>query len=208
MQFSINQKPNGQHLRVIVEQKPTDVTQLIELQHSIKAELPEFTPKEPEYIHLTLIHLGIPQDIYYELRRLNPDLTLDSFMARFMDLLQELHKYTQKPHSGIELEGESLNLYGSAKSPAVALSMVRNLHLDQLHREVFNILIRYVGQHLKSDPIAFIKSSRNFRHSPPEVFNPHITLGRITSQSADLPILSQPLLLTVGQPYLAHVTVI
>ena len=149
--FSVNRKANGQHLRVTVEQKPKEVAALIKLQGNIQAKIPEFIPKDPEYLHLTLLHLGIPQDLYFEFRRLNSELTQDLFMESYLELLQKLHHSLSKPQSQIQVVANSLNLYGSIKSPAVALSIIRNKQIDHIHEDVFVILTQHLEENLQLD---------------------------------------------------------
>lgn len=207
MQLRVNRKANGRHLRVTVEQKPKELGALLEVQRIIQDTVPDFRAKDSDYLHLTLIHLGIPQDLYFEYRRVNPELTYDSFMGLFTELLQDLYSFTQSIEDEIGVEAEHLNLYGSARSPAVALSIIRNESIDQIHREIFTIVTHNLAKHLTNEPISFIEKSRNLHHAPPRVFNPHITLGRIPIEVDQLPTLPDSLSLTLEPPHLAQVTV-
>lgn len=204
----INQKPNGQHYRITVQHRPIELSPLVELQEQLSSQLTNFTTKDQEYIHLTLLHLGIPQDLYYEVRKQLPDISLAQFMDKFKVLLLQLHQYCLTGNNAVAVQGSKIEYYGSIKSPAVALSVERNAQLDHHHQQVFTILVQWLQELPISNPMDFIRASRNLRHSPPEVFNPHITLGRVTTKSTQLQPLPSPLTLTIGQPYLAHVTVI
>ena len=206
--MQINQKPNGQHFRITIEQTPLDLNPLLQLQNSLIDLLPNFTAKDPDYLHLTLLHLGIPQDIYYEIRRHKPGLTLESFMSGFMKFLEQLYRVAQQMPQSTQVTTQEIDYYGSLKTPAVALRMQRNPQLDQMQAQVFQYLVKYLNQNGITNPEIFIRSSRNFRHSPPAIFDPHITLGRTLDQASPIPAIPKPIKLTLGQPYLAHVTVI
>ena len=204
----LNRKPNGQHFRITVEHKLSDISPLLSLQQAITIREPKFSPKETEYFHLTLLHLGIPQDIYYEIRRQEPKLAMENFMEGFLELLYQLHRTIQKMPTTTAITAQKLGYYGSRKTPAIALSVQRNPQIEAMHSQVYQDLINYLSNYNIANIDQFITHSRNFRHSPPTTFDPHITLGRTLSQSVVLPTIPQPIKLTIGQPYLAHVTVV
>ena len=206
--ITLHQKPNGQHFRITVQHRPKSSTLLLELQEQLAHQLPDFTPKDQAYLHLTLLHLGIPEDLYFELRKLLPNLAIEQFMQQFEHLLLELDRLCKSFGDELLVRGTGMEYYGSLKSPAVALSVERNTALDSLHLLVFEVLVRFLESLSVPDPMSFIKISRNLRHSPPEAFSPHITLGRVAAASIQLQELPRLLEVRVGQPYLAHVTVL
>lgn len=149
-------------------------------------------------LHMTLLHIGILNELWGELRRDHPALTLD-------DVLTEMAGFTSRAlplmPPRIYMQPLRYDRFGSHRDVLV-LRLALTDDFQRLHAACAELLVDSLGRLLRVGPAAvrdFMRQSPNLRFSLEP--HPHITLLRAADVRPDLPVVQAgPILLQRTAP--------
>lgn len=180
---------NNQYKRVYIKLPVTNKNVLIDLQQKIPMEI--FSPEE---LHLTLIHFGKPQDIYCELKKVNPKLEYSSFISSLLYMLADIkcieikeYMFNMQPEKlvlNINMYPEDIDLFGDNIKNIVVLKLKKNKELTIFRNKILNRFKQFLKENGIRNIDQFINSSPNFLHQIK--YNPHISLG-IAKENTKIP---------------------
>ena len=172
--LDIEKGPDGKYKRVWIEQPvvdPASVDFVKEIQVSFGAAL--VSPLQPEGFHMTLAHIGKPQELYREFLARNPKLSFKDFMTSFGHLLESTYDSVSQPTTE---KIESIKLF---KDGEVAVLLFENSEsITQRRGPIIEGVRSFVRELGVVDRAVddFLRHSPNLGYTLPP-FKPHITLG-------------------------------
>jgi len=197
--LKIDRDEKGKFKRVYIEHPVLTPKPLFKLQQTL-LDTVDFKCAPVNDLHLTLFHYGKPENLYSEVNHTNPHLDLNSFMERFIDLLEH---NAQLKSDNILVLGNSLDIFGDATKPALVLRLSMLEELLRLRRGVTNRFSNFLSRCGVVDIDSFMKGSPNLKYQLD--YNPHLTLG-FPKRAFQLPKINvTPVEVILGSPQLANV---
>ena len=123
-------------------------------------------------LHMTLLHVGIPGQLFDELRRENPELGQGVFEAGLSDFVQSVSRLMPIV---TEVHVTDVAAFGP-KNDVIVLRTVADKQLHDAHEACLRQLKAFLMQCLHRDPVPYMRRSNNLRHSLE--FSPHVALFR------------------------------
>jgi hypothetical protein len=146
-------------------------------------------------LYMTLLHIGVLEELWGEMRRLNTSLTLDDVRNKMCSYAEEA--YGLMPQA-VRVRPSGLEMFGP-RHDVLVLRIMLDMHLSKLHRHCLDLLIRNLYELFNDDPREFMRNSPNLRYSLEA--RPHITLLRhATDGQLDKFTMTEPLRMTAVPP--------
>lgn len=146
-------------------------------------------------LHLTLLHIGVIDELWGEMHRFSDSLRIEDVRAKMLSYAEEAYglmpQVLRVRPSGFEMLGP--------RHDVIALRIMLDMHLSKLHRHCLDLLVRNLYELLDTDPRDYMRQSPNLRHSLE--LRPHITLVRRASGvQLDKLVIAEPLRMTAVPP--------
>ncbi len=167
--------------RLYIELIPSDETRdrLGELTDALKNTI-KGRPVEPSKWHVTVLHFGVAEHVFHDIRRVMPNLTNSVFQENLTLYIETAKQHLPSPTS---LTPTELSLFGINRS-VLALRLLPNDDLIKSHDQALLDLTTFLKGCGVDDPEEFMKSSINFKWALE--LSPHITLFRGLRDNPDL----------------------
>jgi hypothetical protein len=172
---------NGHLLRVNLESRVLNAGPLLNLQDRLAAELPDFSPKPTDELHLTIMHIGQPEMLFEEIGEAGGTTDFAKFLAAFQTLIDGLNRMI--PNS-FWLETEAMAEFGAPHDPSIVLRFAMPDWLSEVRQRAAVHLNEWLAACGVSDIPGYISGSINFHHQLPENYRPHVSLGRCHSATS------------------------
>lgn len=176
------------NIRVYVQSIPTQHSRkdLSRLQQELRGNVSHGKATYITRMHLTVMHLGKPQELLENIRRHNSEVTENAFI----DALDEFVVNTQDviPH-GYSLPVYGLDWFGSRRDVLV-LQLESDQRFTDAHDRAAEVVHRFLGACGIKDTKAYAYSDSNLRNT--DKLYPHITLFRSASVADSLGTVSLP----------------
>lgn len=180
----------SQTKRIYFERDVLDVERVRGIQQALQKKVP-LTPTGPDDLHVTLLHVGKPQNLLKEIRVVNPDLSEEDFLDQFSGfLLSVSHVLRSDP---IETRGQRFDIYGDQENPVLVIGLEKTREYKESRRPFVEGLQEILFRCGVQTPDQFMEDNPNLRYALDKNHNPHITLGKIPSAEIELPSFSQRL---------------
>lgn len=186
--FDILEK-NGVPKRITLEANIDGSLGLTAIQAELASKIPGIKLESPDKFHVTLGHLGPPNELFEQLHKSNPDLTREYFDAQFQGLLRDSAQCL--PQKISVLTGTVQQFNGGA----IVLTLDPVVFAES-NRLIYDRAMKFLSTVGVQDPVAYAKTNPNLEFLAPDKFVPHITLGKVDS-SSKVPLES---LTGYGQP--------
>lgn len=174
--FSIIRDKDGNYKRVLVQQKVKDIEPVLVLQRSVSKINPNFEPEKPEKLHMTLVHFGVPEELYEDFRKANPNLTFNKFLDQFLKLLQKIEPVVTEE---LTVDAEKLDILGESPHHVIVIKIVKVPAIMKSRKVIIQALHQFIRDLDVADVDQFISQSPNLKYNPADVYRPHITLGHV-----------------------------
>jgi len=144
---------------------------------------------DPAKWHVTVIHFGVAEHVYYDILRDQPILSRSTFLEAFAQYIDRAKQHLPSPTALQPLELELLGL----NENVLALTFEPNEVVTAAHDAALKDVTFFLSQCGIPDPEAFMKGSINFRWALE--LKPHITLFRSVrnAQLAGIDIPKEPM---------------
>lgn len=175
---------DGKAKRITIESNVVPSAETTRLQEALKEAFPEMKLENVDWLHVTLGHLGTPDDLFSELQKVNPAIERAQFDKRFQ---QVLAKSEQSMPENVQATGTELAQFNGG---AIVLKLDKT-PFETANVQVYNETVAMLKDLGIKDPVDYIKKSTpdssNLHFMQPDRFQPHITLGKIPpEQKVDL----------------------
>ena len=162
---------SGDH-RIYLQYKPTtdSLAYLLEWQKSAIKENPQARPVQSDRLHLTVIHVGIIQDVYRELSAHLPQLDWITYTSALHEFITQSQSLLPKQ---VSVEPKGFAMFGH-NSSVLAIALTPDTQLEQAHArslEQLKLFFKTCGMEF---PVPFMQGSPNFRYAL--TLRPHISL--------------------------------
>ena len=160
--------------RIWIEQKVKDTDEILEVQKILINSIPVFRTYDKDKLHLTVFHVGVPDNLYEELDKFVPNLSYENYIDMLFALLKPFVELL--PRETV-LKADSLVLLGNPKTPKIGIKLIKSSTLKRARERVIYGLEHFLLQLGVTDPQAFILNNKNLGKSYNKDYIPHITLG-------------------------------
>ncbi len=146
-------------------------------------------PVDPSKWHVTILHFGIAEHVYYDLQREIPHLSRSTFETALTAYIERAKASLPGPTKLLPTE---LELFG-VKDNVLVLRLEPNDIVIKAYHQALTDLQIFLTDCGITDTEAFMNSSINFKWALE--LKPHITLyrGAIRYQPVDIPLPTEPL---------------
>lgn len=158
--------------RVYLQYKPNteSLTHLTSWQKSAIKENPQARPVRSDRLHLTVIHVGIIQDVYRELSAHLPNLDWTTYIGALHDFITQSQALLPEH---IYVRPEGFAMFGH-NSSVLAIAVTPDTGLEQAHAHSLERLKQFFIDCGMEFPVPFMQGSPNFRYAL--TLRPHISL--------------------------------
>ncbi len=151
-------------------------------------------------LHLTLFHLGKPDELFNEVANKNPDI----HPGLFAEELSRVLRGTLVEKEEIDVVGKELGLFEKNAKPVIVLRLQENDEIRELRGEFLGRFEKFLASCGITDIPSYMESSPNLRYQSQENFDPHISIG-FPGVNVILPRLGVSRMgLVLGSPRLAN----
>lgn len=171
--FDIERDDIGVYRQVWVHQSVAETESLELLQSGLAESIPGFTPIGPRHLHVTLVHIGRPHELYTEILEAVPQTNPGDFIRSYNTLLEACEDAVPVATT-VEIEGLTLLSTGNV----VALDIAKTAALLEKRAKISTGLHTFIQSFGIQDAEGFMLQSPSLRLEPDSVYRPHITLGR------------------------------
>ena len=158
----------------------SSIKELVQIQKQALKANPNARPMPLDKLHLTLLHIGIIQEVYEEIRSVNDNLPWDEFNDT---LIKAIDGTQQTLPTEVDVSTSNIMMLG-AHHDVLAVGLSTTEELKAAHGNAYQHLISFLSSCGIEHPVAFIHGSRNLRYSLNLI--PHITLLRAARRAVDL----------------------
>jgi len=151
-------------------------------------------------LHLTLFHLGKPDELFDEIGAQNPDI----HSAHFAYELSRVLKGTLVHDEEIETTGKELGLYEQNSKPVIVIRLEDNEKIRELRGEFLARFEEFLAACGIKDIPGYMQTSPNLRYQTQESYDPHISIC-FPSVNVLPTIDVSELSIVLGSPRLANI---
>jgi len=163
--------------RVTLESHIDGSVDLTDIQAMLAAKISGIRLKLSEKFHVTLGHLGVPDELFMQVKAINPKLTRELFDTRFQQLLSEVE--TSLPNDISVKSGDITKL----KMGAIVLKLDK-APFAKANAAIYSRTLHFLSTLGIPDPAEFAADNPNLMYMSPDKFIPHVTLGKVDPNCA------------------------
>jgi hypothetical protein len=173
--------PDGRYGRLTLELPVEPAPWLLELQARLGMDYPGFDRQLADNLHVTVVHLGRPQDLLAEVRAWQMDQRGPDLLEFFHGLERLMTGWLARPlrWSG-SMRALDLRWFGTLETPLAGVALWRHPVLTRWHTTAWAELMAFLeSQGIREPSFGFAEWSPNLRLCQPGRYRPHVTLGRL-----------------------------
>lgn len=169
--------------RVYLQYKPSQesLRHLIAWQKLAIKENPQGRPILHDRFHLTVLHIGIIQDVYRELSEQIPDLDWKTYTGALRDFIYKSQSLLPKQ---VSVEPQDFVMFGH-NSTVLAVALTPGIELEQAHAHSLKQLKKFLQSCGIAYPVPYMQGSQNFGHAL--TLRPHISLLKAARHRPSFP---------------------
>lgn len=181
--LSIKRDKEGNYKRVLVQQKVKDIEPVLVLQRNVSKINPDIELEKPEKLHMTLVHFGVPEELYEDFRKKNQNLTFNQFLDQFYKLLQKIENVVIEKE---KVQAKKLDIFGEFPHHVAVIKIVKTPAIMKSRKVIVQSLKEFIRDLGITNVDQFMLQSPNLKFNLADLYKPHITLGYV-GQNTTLP---------------------